>query len=154
VRRAVIAVVGTVAGLFSLLSYKSGPPPSRVAIDSTSPAAPDSSTTVPSTAAAPTTRMTAGPKVIAGADVTNRFGDVQVELTVQNGRIIEVQALRLPDDRQRSARISDAAGPRLRLEVLQAQSARIDVVSGATYTSQSYAQSVQSALDRARGVTS
>jgi uncharacterized protein with FMN-binding domain len=150
VRRAVIAVVGTIVGLYSLLSYKSGSAPSRVPLGNASAPAPRPSTTVPASVA-PTTSTTSGPKVIDGADVPNRFGDVQVELVVQRGRIIDVRALRLPDDRPRSARISDVAGPRLRLEVLRAQSARIDLVSGATYTSQSYAQSVQSALDATRG---
>jgi uncharacterized protein with FMN-binding domain len=151
-----MAIAGTMAGLFGLLHYKSGPPPGRLAtVDTTAqpPASVDTTTTPPTTTrrAAPTTRApstTAGPRVVDGADVTNRFGDVQVRLVVQGGRITDVQALTLPQDRQRSAYISQVAGPRLRIEVLQAQSASIHIVSGATYTSQSYAQSVQSALDR------
>jgi uncharacterized protein with FMN-binding domain len=62
-----------------------------------------------------------------------------------------VQAVQLPFDRPRSAEISQYASPRLHDEVLQAQSAQIDSLSGATYTSDSYAQSVQSALDLAHG---
>jgi uncharacterized protein with FMN-binding domain len=54
----------------------------------------------------------------------------------------------LPSDKPKSARISQAAGPRLRQEALSAQSANIDVVSGATYTSEGYAQSLQGALDQ------
>jgi uncharacterized protein with FMN-binding domain len=60
-----------------------------------------------------------------------------------------VQALLLPNERQRSAEISQYAGPQLRQEALQAQSANINVVSGASYTSQGYAQSLQGALDAA-----
>jgi uncharacterized protein with FMN-binding domain len=86
-----------------------------------------------------------------GEDVSMRYGDVQVELVVSGGRITDVQALQLPSDRARSASISQAAGPMLHDEVLQAQSAQIDTLSGATYTSDAYAQSVQAALDKARG---
>jgi uncharacterized protein with FMN-binding domain len=55
----------------------------------------------------------------------------------------------MPSDRQRSQYISEQAGPYLQQEALQAQNAQIDIVSGATYTSESYAQSLQSALDKA-----
>ncbi len=81
--------------------------------------------------------------------MTNDYGDVQVRVTLNGSKIVDVQALKLPSDRSRSARISNAAGPILRTEALQAQSAHIDLVSGATYTSESYAQSLQGALDRA-----
>ena len=81
--------------------------------------------------------------------VTNDYGDVQVRVTLNGSKIVDVQALKLPSDRSRSARISNAAGPILRTEALKAQSANIDIVSGATYTSESYAQSLQGALDRA-----
>jgi uncharacterized protein with FMN-binding domain len=78
-----------------------------------------------------------------------RFGDVQVKVIVSGGRITDVQAVQMPSDRARSAYISQVAGPMLHDEVLQAQSARIDTLSGATYTSDAYAQSVQAALDQA-----
>ena len=76
------------------------------------------------------------------------MGDVQVRVTMNGSRIVDVQALQLPHDRSRSASISNAAGPILRREALQAQSANIDLVSGATYTSESYAESLQGALDK------
>lgn len=86
-----------------------------------------------------------------GADeLAGRYGDVQVQLVVSGGRITDVRALVMPTDRPRSAQISQDAGPQLRSEVLQAQSAQIDTVSGATYTSDAYAQSTQAALDQAR----
>jgi uncharacterized protein with FMN-binding domain len=84
-----------------------------------------------------------------GSDYANRFGDVQVRLVISGGRITDVQAVQMPYDRSRSAYISQVAGPMLRTEVLQAQSAQIDIISGATYTSESYAQSVNSALQKA-----
>jgi uncharacterized protein with FMN-binding domain len=84
-----------------------------------------------------------------GSDFPNRFGDVVVRVVITNGHITDVQSVQLPSDRARSAYISQVAGPMLRSEVLQAQSAKIDIISGATYTSQSYAQSVESALQQA-----
>jgi len=84
-----------------------------------------------------------------GSDFPNRFGDVVVRVVITNGHITDVQSVQLPSDRARSAYISQVAGPMLRSEVLQAQSANIDIISGATYTSQSYAQSVESALQQA-----
>ena len=81
----------------------------------------------------------------------NQFGDVQVQATFSNGKLTDVKALQLPFDRQRSAEISQYVEPVLRSEALQAQSAQIDLVSGATYTSDSYAHSLQSAIDKAHG---
>ena len=87
-----------------------------------------------------------------GQDVTTKYGDVQVQITVSNGRITDVQAPLLPSDRARSVEISQAAGPILHSEALRAVSAnpaQIDTVSGATYTSDAYVQSLQSAIDQA-----
>jgi uncharacterized protein with FMN-binding domain len=81
--------------------------------------------------------------------VTNRFGDVQVKVVIVNGQITDVVALVLPTDRSYSAYVSSVAGPLLRQEAIQAQSAKIDIISGATYTSQSYQQSLESALVQA-----
>jgi uncharacterized protein with FMN-binding domain len=83
-----------------------------------------------------------------GVDTPNRFGDVQVDVVVARGRITDVKAVQLPMDRARSRFISAQAGPILRSEVLAAQSGQIDLVSGATYTSDSFAGSVQSALSQ------
>ena len=104
--------------------------------------------------ATPTPRATAGSgtnsggKTVDGQVVSTRFGDVQVEVVMAAGKITDVVALELPTGR-RSGQISNYAGPILRQEALQAQSANIDLVSGATYTSDAYAQSLQSALDQA-----
>jgi uncharacterized protein with FMN-binding domain len=84
-----------------------------------------------------------------GSVVSTRYGDVQVQVTLQGGKIVDVSALQLPNNDFRSFRISQAAAPLLKNEALQAQSANIDVLSGATYTSTGYAQSLQSALDQA-----
>jgi hypothetical protein len=100
-------------------------------------------TTAAPTTAAPTSRT------VVGSVVSNPYGDVQVEVVVRDGQLSDVEALELPSDRQRSQYINSIAGPELRQEALQARSANIDVISGATYTSQSYAQSLQNALDQA-----
>lgn len=84
-----------------------------------------------------------------GQSVGTRFGDVQVQVTVSGGAITDVTALRLTDSDGRSVQISNRAAPILRDEVLSSQSANVANVSGATYTSQAYLTSVQSALDQA-----
>jgi len=87
-----------------------------------------------------------------GQDITTRFGDVQVQITISKGLITDVQAPLLPSDRARSVEISQVAGPILHDEALKAvlaRTAQIDIVSGATYTSDAYVQSLQSAIDQA-----
>jgi uncharacterized protein with FMN-binding domain len=85
---------------------------------------------------------------VTGSAVQIPFGTVQVKITLQNGQITDVQALQMPADQRRSSEISQYAAPQLRSEVLSAQSAQIDTISGATYTSEGYIQSLQSALDQ------
>ncbi len=154
-RRALIAVGGTVAGLVAILNYKSGAAPTSLAAGQTpssTTSSTDAATSLPERrAATATTAPRSAPvaRTVDGSDVQNRFGDVQVRLVIDGNRITNVIALQLPTDHERSAQISSIAGPELRREVLAAQSANIDGVSGATYTSESYAQSVQSAIDRA-----
>jgi uncharacterized protein with FMN-binding domain len=93
-----------------------------------------------------TPKPTSSTQVIDGKVVNTRYGAVQVEITVKNGKVTDVQALQLPNDRRYSAEISQYIEPYLRQEALQAQSANIDLISGATYTSDGYARSLQSAL--------
>ena len=92
---------------------------------------------------------TASGTTFDGPVVDTRYGPVQVEITVANGQLADVTALQLPDQDRRSASISSRAEPILRSEVLAARSASIDGVSGATYTSLGYEQSLQAALDAA-----
>ena len=86
---------------------------------------------------------------VTGPVVSTRWGAVQVEITVENGQLADVAALQLPDGDRRSANISSQVEPTLRSQALSAQSAAIDGVSGATYTSDAYARSLQAALDTA-----
>jgi uncharacterized protein with FMN-binding domain len=85
-----------------------------------------------------------------GRTVQTRFGPVQVQVTLSGGKITDVAALQLPQNDGHSARISSAVEPMLRSEVLSAQSADIQTISGATYTSEAYVTSLQSALDSAQ----
>ena len=110
------------------------------------PATPPVKTTPTTTARA---KPSTGRRTIVGDDIPTRFGDVQVAVTLRGGRIVDVRGVKLPFDRPRSQFISQQASPILRQEVLAAQSARIDLLSGATYTSDAWATSVQSALQRA-----
>jgi uncharacterized protein with FMN-binding domain len=143
-RRALAAAAATGAAVALMASFRtpqSAPVRTARVPDSTSaPAATPSPT--------PSGRYRDGS--YTGDDVSMRFGDVQVQVVVAGGRITDVVAVQMPSDRARSAYISQVAGPVLHDEVLQAQSAQIDTLSGATYTSDAYAQSVQAALDHAR----
>ena len=95
------------------------------------------------------TTASAADGTFVGTTVSTRFGDVQVQVTISGGAITDVMALQLTDDEGRSVQISNRAAPILRDEVLQAQTATVSMVSGATYTSAAYLQSLQSALDQA-----
>jgi uncharacterized protein with FMN-binding domain len=149
-RRAIPAIVGTVAGLAALLGYKSGAPIKR-SLAASPAGAPAAGTAAAAVTPAATTATTAAAReTVAGSVIRTKFGDVQVQATVQGGHLLDVVALQLPFDRQKSQNISDRAAPMLRAEALAAQSARIDTISGATYTSNAYAQSLQAALDAAR----
>ncbi|HYN29925.1 MAG TPA: FMN-binding protein [Dermatophilaceae bacterium] len=78
-----------------------------------------------------------------------RYGDVQVRITVQNGAITAADVTQVPWSNEEDQAINSQAVPVLNSEVVQAQSASIDMVSGATFTSQAYLQSLQSAIDKA-----
>ena len=95
------------------------------------------------TTAAATTRT------INGAPADTRYGPVQVQIKVRGGRIVSSDAIVYPTSERRDREINDYAVPQLNDETVQAQSANIDTVSGATYTSDGYRQSLQSALDAA-----
>jgi uncharacterized protein with FMN-binding domain len=88
---------------------------------------------------------------VTGPVVSTQFGDVQLQVTLAGGKIVDIKPIELPFDRQRSAYISSVAAPLLRQGALQAQSAQIDLISGATYTSEAYAESLQAVLDRSHG---
>lgn len=136
-KRPLVAVLLTVAALALLLSFKTPAEVPGVSVSATG--GPGSTPGVKSTYSGQLT----------GQAVQIPFGTVQVQVTMANGVITDVQAIQLPNDRGHSAEVSAYAGPMLRSEALAAQSAQIDSISGATYTSSGYQQSLQSALDQA-----
>ncbi len=155
-RRAAIVTGVTIVGVALILNYKIVP--HQLGAVAAVPPTPDAGNTAASPSASPLATPPPSPTPSApaaangtftGSDVPNRFGDVVVRAVITNGHITDVQAVQLPTDREESAYISQQAGPLLRTEALQAQSANIDIISGATYTSRSYAQSLESALQKA-----
>jgi uncharacterized protein with FMN-binding domain len=84
-----------------------------------------------------------------GDAVSTRFGDVQVQITVENGKITKAEVTQVPWSNGRDQEINSYAVPILNSEAVDAQSATIDMVSGATFTSQGYIGSLQSAIDQA-----
>ena len=95
------------------------------------------------------TTVSGGTATYTGTAVQTRYGAVQVQVTISNGTITDVTTLQAPSSDQHSSSLSAAATPILASEALAAQSATIDTVSGATYTSRGYVASLQSALDLA-----
>ena|ERR1700722_15782691 len=180
-RRAVLALGGTVAGLAALFSYKSHVPhvaalttpikpaqsaspsmsPSATIVTIKPPATKPSATkkpaakkttappaTAPTTSApAPTTQAPPPPKpsgTFTGQAVDTNYGPVQVQITVSDGKITSANG-----DDEGGSSIGQKAIPQLDQEAVQAQSDNIQAVSGATYTSQGYIQSLQQAIDSA-----
>lgn len=84
-----------------------------------------------------------------GTVINTLYGPVQVAVSEQGGHIADVKALQLPTEHAQSLFISERVAPLLREEALQAQSAEINIVSGATYTSEGFAQSLQAAISHA-----
>ncbi|WP_063728829.1 FMN-binding protein [Streptomyces sp. RTd22] len=147
-RKAAVTTVSTVAGVILLLSLKphQNPAPAMTASPSSS------GTPGASSSPAPTGHHSSSggaSGTYTGSVINTEYGPVQVSVTLSHGRITAVKALRTPSDRPRSQQIAADAVPRLTQEALSAQSAHIDAVSGATYTSEGYTRSLQSALDKA-----
>ena len=95
------------------------------------------------------TSTSSAAKTYAGDAVMTRYGNVQVQITVKDGKITAADVLQVPDNDRRDQMINSAAVPVYNQEAVSAQSAQIDVVSGATYTWDGYTQSLQSAIDQA-----
>jgi uncharacterized protein with FMN-binding domain len=85
-----------------------------------------------------------------GAEVDAYWGLVKIKAVIRSGKIADVTFLEYPSDRRTSQRINSVAMPYLQTEAIQVQSANVDLISGATLTSEAFAQSLQAALDSAR----
>src|SRR3954452_4763540 len=90
-----------------------------------------------------------GGKSVPGDTITTDFGPVQVAAVIQDGKLTDVQPLKIPQEDANSKRINADAVPVLHESAIKAQSAEFDSVSGATHTSKGYKESLQTALDTA-----
>ena len=141
-RRVILAVTGTIAGLAALLGFRSHVPTSAAAVSEA--AAPGGTGGTPSAAAS---RLPAGARAIDGNVADTVYGPVQVQVIVQDQKITTVNILEQPSSTAHDLQLGQLAFPKLISETLTAQSAHVDSVSGASYTSAGYIKSLQSALD-------
>lgn len=154
-RRITVALVGTIAVLVLLFSYRTSLAGSKLGTSGGSGSGGGAKAGVvrsvaPSGSATPgaTASPGAGTETVNGSVVFNGFGPVQVQVKISGGRITSVDAVQTPQDGH-SQRINSYAVPQLNQEVLSAQRSTVDAVSGATATSDAYRQSLQAALDAA-----
>jgi len=134
-KRAALALAGTAVGLTAVLTYTTPPVQALTAGN-----AAQTGTTTGTPGAATRT--------LIGAVAQTRWGPVQVSVVLTGGSVAQVQVLQSPSGNGRDAEIGAYALPLLKAQTLQLQSADVDVVSGATYTSEGYRTSLQSALDQ------
>jgi uncharacterized protein with FMN-binding domain len=158
-RRITLWLFSTIAAIVLLFSYRTSiNTPATAVAAATAPADPSSgsaggsSVTSPSPGPSSSTSSsstTSGTKTYMGSVAGTRWGDVQVSITVTDGKITDVQVPVYPNQNGRDQEINAYALPTLRQETLAAQGAKINTVSGATVTSDGYLQSLQSAVDAA-----
>ncbi len=164
-RRSPFVIAGTLAGVAGILSFHTGRGHLVLPTSAGTPTGSSPSTTSPTTpatgsspagpsAGGSTTTTTApaapagGARTATGHDVTYPYGDLSVSVTVTGTRITGVKLVTLNDNDSRSAAIDQYSTPILGHQILAAGNLQINGVSGATYTSQAYVDSVQSALDQ------
>ena len=145
-RRVILAVTATVAGLVALLSFKTHSPAQSVLTPSASG---DTAAAAGAGAngADGATALPPGERAVTGNVADTNYGPVQIQVVLKAGKIVKVYVLEQPTSTQEDVQIGQYAFPKLIAETLKAQTARIDTVSGASYTSGGYIQSLQSALD-------
>lgn len=156
-RRAVVTASATAAGVVLLLSLKPHDPSHTAAISSSGGAsdtstqpARDTGDASGSTPSSAPSASSGGSRTVTGSAINTRYGPVQVKVTLDgSSRITQVDVIQYPNRDRRDQEINSYAIPELNKEAIAAQSAQIDVISGATYTSDGYTRSLQSALDRA-----
>jgi uncharacterized protein with FMN-binding domain len=163
-RRVILTIVVTIAGLVALLSFKSHLPTAPSAAVSTTGGTSSTGGTsgtggTPASSSSPATvpgefpmgslagKLTAGETAVTGHVATTVYGPVQIQLVMRNSKIVKVAVLQQPMNTTNDIQIGDFAFPKLIGETLTAQTAKIDAVSGASYTSEGYIKSLQSALD-------
>jgi major membrane immunogen (membrane-anchored lipoprotein) len=132
----------------------SASPPAAISSDNTSggtssSASSSASSSGSGSSGSGTSGSTGGTTTVTGSVANTQWGPVQVELTVTDGRITDVNVLQYPSGNPKDVEINDYALPILTQETTSSQSASIDMVSGATVTSTGYIESLQSAIDEA-----
>jgi uncharacterized protein with FMN-binding domain len=151
VRRAVPAAVAT-AAVAALLANVRARPPAITATDAAAPPLPQVTTGQAEVRRVSSKTPTRKGRVRTATETsTTPFSIISVRVTLTGGELTKVETVELSGENARTEAINARAEPILREEALKAGSAKIDVVSGATYTSQSYQRSLQAAIDRARG---
>ncbi|MFJ5532206.1 FMN-binding protein [Streptomyces sp. NPDC093261] len=146
VRRAVLAGAATVSGIVLLLSLK---PASNPASPQAAGGVAPRQTAAAQEAPQGGSGQQAGTQSVTGDVAKTQYGDVRVRLTLSGGKITKAEAVQAPKGGLSDQKTAMSV-PRLNQEAVAAQSAQIDAVSGATYTSGGYKQSLQSAIDKAK----
>ena len=158
-RRVILAVAGTVAGLVALLSFRSHVPTAPVAATAGGSGGTSSSSSSSGggqTEVVPgafpqgsiAKNLAAGETAVDGKVASTAYGPVQIQLITKDSKIVKVAVLVQPTNTLHDVQIGEFAFPKLISETLAAQNGKVDAVSGATYTSAGYIQSLQSALDK------
>ena len=147
-----LVIIGTFV-IYSIIHAHSGlavavPNTSVGSRSSSSSVTTPSSTETPNASATPSSRYKDGS--YTGSVDDAQWGVVQVKAVITNGKITDVQFLQYPNDRNRSKDINSYADPQLSSEAIQAQSANVDIVTGATDSSDAFIQSLSDALSQAR----
>ncbi|MFB7618661.1 FMN-binding protein [Kitasatospora sp. NPDC056181] len=161
-RRAVVTCTATAAGVILLLSLKphdggggstptalSAAGPAQASPGASAPSSSGSSGSSSGSSSSASSPGSASLRTVTGDAVPTRYGPVQVKVTLDGTKITKVDVVKYPTSDRRDREINTSAIPVLNREALAAQSADVDVVSGATYTSDGYTRSLQSALDQA-----
>ncbi|MBP0451634.1 FMN-binding protein [Kitasatospora sp. RG8] len=160
-RRAVVTCTATAAGVILLLSLKphdggGGSTPTALSAAGAAQASPGASAPSSSGSSGSSSGSSSASspgssslRTVTGDAVPTRYGPVQVKVTLDGTKITKVDVVKYPTSDRRDREINTSAIPVLNQEALAAQSADVDVVSGATYTSDGYTRSLQSALDQA-----
>ena len=144
-RRIILWLASTVTIVVLLFGYHTSANRTSAAAVTSTAGSPTSTGSTSSSSSSSSTKT----KTYTGSVAQTRWGPVQVQITVQDGKITKVTVLQQPNGNHKDAEINSYALPILVQDTLDAQSAQIDMVSGATVTSDGYITSLQSALDQA-----
>ena len=156
-RRIVLWVMSTLTMLVLLFSYHTSTGASSTVassieqLNNSTPSSTDSGSSGTSStgSSGSSGSSSSASKTYAGDAVQTQFGPVQVQITVSDGTITKSEVLQVPWNNGRDQEINSQAVPILNSEAVQSQSAQIDMVSGASFTSNGYISSLQSAIDQA-----